>query len=358
MRAVCADAAVCAVVKANGYGHGAVTAAREFADAGAAGLAVAIVDEGVELRDAGISAPILLLAETPDDAVQDALISTLTLTVGSIAGARAAAQAAAELGGRHRVHLKVDTGMHRMGVLPHDLAEVVATLKSVPNIQVEGFYTHFPVAESAHAADRSFSASQLALFDGLLSAARRDGLEPRVVHTANSAAALSMPESRRDMARVGLALYGYLPDASLAGALSSRGLELRPAMSLRARVTAVRDLEAGERPSYGRRRALPDAARVATVPFGYADGYPRRLFDAGATVLVHGRPRPLAGVVTMDQLVIDCDGDDVRPGDVVTLLGRDGDAVIDAETWATWSDTITWEVLCGVGARVPRVTVP
>ena len=103
---------------------------------------------------------------------------------------------------------------------------------------------------------------------------------------------------------------------------------------------------------------MPDAARVATVPFGYADGYPRRLFDAGATVLVHGRPRPLAGVVTMDQLVIDCDGDDVRPGDVVTLLGRDGDAVIDAETWATWSDTITWEVLCGVGARVPRVTVP
>jgi len=157
---------------------------------------------------------------------------------------------------------------------------------------------------------------------------------------------------------VGLALYGYLPSGWTGDVLDARGRRLEPALSLHARVVAVRRVAAGERPSYGRRRALVGASTIATVPFGYADGYPQCLFDGGGEVLIHGRRYPLAGSVTMDQLVIDCGDDDVRPGDDVVLLGRQGDEEITAEEWARRADTITWEILCGVGARVPRVLVP
>jgi len=357
MREVLGASAICGVVKANGYGHGARLAAATIADAGAAGLAVAIVDEGVELRDAGLTDPILLLAETPPETIIDALENRLTLTIGSLDGARCAAEAASSLGGRHSVHLKIDTGMHRMGIDARDLDTVLDALAASRSIVLEGIYTHFPVADSTYASDRAYCLEQLARFDESLARAAARGVSPALVHTANSAAALSLPESRRSMARVGLALYGHLPDPAMGTVLRERGLSLRPALSLHARVTAVRELDAGERPSYGRLRAMPARASVATVPFGYADGYPRRLFTAGAEVLINGRRHPLAGMVTMDQLVIDCDGAAVNVGDEVVLLGAQGDAVVSAEEWATWSGTITWEILCGVGARVPRVAV-
>jgi alanine racemase len=357
LREVLGTSAVCGVVKANGYGHGALFAASALSEAGAAGLAVAIVDEGIELRDANIVDPILLLAETPHESVRDALEAGLTLTIGSRDGARAAVAAARELGGRNRVHVKVDTGMHRMGVLPGDLGEVLDALVTAPSIVIEGLYTHFAAADSSRAEDRAYCAEQLARFDEAVALAAARGVHPPILHTANSAAALGIPESRRSMARVGLALYGYLPDPALEATLARRGLALAPALSLHARVTAVRELDAGERPSYGRRRALPERATVATVPFGYADGYPRRLFDAGAEVLIGGRRHALAGAVTMDQLVVDCDGFAVRPGDAVVLLGTQGAETLSAEAWAAWSGTITWEILCGIGARVPRVLV-
>lgn len=357
MREVLGDTAICAVVKANGYGHGALLAAETLAGAGAAGLAVAILDEGVELRDAGLSDPILLLAETPPETVRDALEAALTLTVGSLAGAHAVVLVAGSLGGRHRVHLKIDTGMHRMGIDAGDLDEILDVLSSCVNVVIEGIYTHFAVADSSLAPDRAYCYEQLARFDAVLARVRARGIEPAIIHTANSAAAMGIVESRRTMARVGIALYGYLPDPALGDVLASRGLKLRPAMSLHARVTAVRQLAAGERPSYGRRRALESNSAVATVPFGYADGYPRRMFDAGARVLINGQAHPLAGAVTMDQLVIDCNGAAVSVGDEVVLLGTQGEHTICAETWAEWAGTITWEILCGIGARVPRVVV-
>jgi alanine racemase len=357
LRAVCGAAAICGVVKANGYGHGAVAAAQALLDGGAAGLAVAIVDEGLELREAGVTAPILLLAETPANSVRDALEGRLVLTIGSREGAATAVREAAALGGQHRVHIKVDTGMHRMGVAPADLADVITTLQSTPTIVVEGLYTHFACADSDVPDDIAFTDLQMARFREAVDLVHERGLRPALLHAANSAGALGRPDARLSMVRVGLAAYGYLPHAGLRAALDERGLTLQPALSLHARVTAVRDLAAGERASYGRRRALPHAARVATVPFGYADGYPRRLFEAGASVLVHGRRFPLAGTVTMDQLVIDCGDEDVRVGDEVVLLGRQGEAVITADEWATWAGTITWEILCGIGARVPRLLV-
>ena len=357
LRSVLGPTQICGVVKANGYGHGAVLAASTLVDSGVAGLAVAIVDEGVELRDAGITAPILLLAETPADTVGDALDNTLTLTIGSLDGARAAAAAARERGGRHPVHVKLDTGMHRMGADLATAIKILDILSDCPTLVIEGFYSHFPVADSLATADQEFSLNQIATFDAFVTAAAARGVVAPVLHLANSAAALSLPTSRRSMARIGLSLYGHLPEPSYVTALEEQGLSLRPALSLHAQVTAVRQLPAGERASYGRLRALPGPSTVATVPFGYADGYPRRLFDAGAEVLINGRRHPLAGAVTMDQLVIDCGDASIQVGDEVVLLGRQGDEEITAEMWAHWADTITWEILCGIGARVPRVAV-
>ena len=350
-------ALLCAVVKANGYGHGALLAARAALDAGADWLAVAIVDEGIELREAGITAPILLLAEIPADTLDDALAHSLTLTVGSREGARALVRAGARAGGRHAVHLKVDTGMHRMGVAPSDVDDVVDLLRASSNVDLEGIYTHFSVADGPSEDDGDFTRGQIACFDVVVAALAARGAAPALVHAANSAGALGYPSAHYSMVRVGLALYGYLPDPGLAGVLEGAALTLEPALALRARVVAVRRVDAGERPSYGRRRAVTGDATIVTVPFGYADGYPRRLFDAGAEVLINGRRYPLAGNVTMDQLLIDVGDDDVVLGDDVVLLGRQGGEVVTADEWATRARTITWEILCGIGARVPRVLV-
>jgi len=357
LKAIMGDSLLCAVVKANAYGHGAPLMARAAVEAGADSLAVAIVDEGIELREAGVSAPILLLAEAPAATIPDALDHSLTLTIGSLEGARAAAASAKKLGGQHRVHLKVDTGMRRMGVAPEQVGDVVDLLLASEAIDLEGVYTHFSVADGSSAGDRAFTRSQIKLFDEVVVALRERGVAPRVLHAANSAGALGYPEARLNMVRIGLALYGYLPEPWLAGALEAQDLHLMPALALRAQVVAVRRVLAGERPSYGRSRALERDTTIATVPFGYADGYPRRLFEGGADVLIHEKRYSLAGNVTMDQLLVDVGDDPVAPGDVVVLLGRQGHEFISGEEWAAKANTITWEILCGIGARVPRVLV-
>lgn len=357
LKAILGDALLCAVVKANAYGHGAPLTARAALEAGADSLAVAIVDEGIELRQAGVSAPILLLAEVPPATIPDALDHSLTLTIGSLEGAKAAAASAEKLGGRHRVHVKVDTGMRRMGVAPEEVGDVVDLLLASEAIDLEGIYTHFSVADGSSAEDRAFTKSQIKLFDEVVVALRERGVAPRVLHTANSAGALGYPEARLSMVRIGLALYGYLPELWLTGALDELNLHLKPALALRAQVVAVRRVLAGERPSYGRSRALERDTTIATVPFGYADGYPRRLFEGGADVLIHEKRYSLAGHVTMDQLMVDVGDDEVAQGDDVVLLGRQGDEFISGEEWAAKANTITWEILCGIGARVPRVLV-
>jgi len=357
LRGVLGDAQLCAVVKANGYGHGALLAASAALAGGAETLAVAIVDEGIELREGGITAPILLLAEIPSETLSDALRHDLTITVGSLGGARAAVACAEALGGTYKVHVKVDTGMHRMGVAPEELSDAADILSASSHIDFEGLYTHFPVADGASPEDRAFTRGQIATFDDAVEHLAAKGIVPRQLHTANTAAALGYPQAGRSFARVGLALYGYLPEDWLGSALEERGEKLRPALTLRAQVVAVRRVDAGERPSYGRRRATERETTIATVPFGYADGYPRRLFDAGAEVLINNKRYPLAGSVTMDQLLIDCGDDDVQLGDDVVLLGRQGAEEISADEWARRADTITWEILCGIGARVPRVLV-
>ncbi len=356
IRSVVGEARICAVVKANGYGHGAQLVAPALLEAGADLLAVAIVDEGIELRDLGITAPILLLAEIPANTLRVAMEHDLTLTVGSLAGARAVAEVARELGGTYRVHLKVDTGMYRQGVDPADALEA-AQILATPHLSLEGIYTHFPVADGVGEHDRVFTMNQIVTFTQLVAALAAKGFRPPLVHLANSAGALGHLDSVAGLVRPGLALYGYAPAGWLGDALASRGLRLRPAMTLRAHVVAARDVAAGERPSYGRRQPLTVDSRIVTVPFGYADGYPRRLFDAGAYVLIDGQRFPLAGSVTMDQLLVNVGTADVNVGDDVVLLGRDGIFSVTAEDWAVWASTITWEILCGISARVPRILV-
>ena len=353
-----APAALCAVVKADAYGHGAVQVARAALASGAAGLAVAVVDEGLELREHGIGAPVLVLSEAVPGAAEMLVRAGLTATVATRSGMEALAAAARRVGTRAGVHVKVDTGMHRIGVAPENAAALMAAAEADPALRVEAVWTHLAVADGATGEERAFTALQLERFDKVVAGL---GARPRLLHAANTAGAVAWPAARYDMVRCGIGMYGYAPSPAMAdGAagedVASAVAAFRPVLSLKARVSAVRELDAGERPSYGRRRALPERGVVATVPVGYADGVPRRLFDTGCPVLVGGRRRPLAGVVTMDQLMVDCGpGSTVAPGDEVVLIGRQGAEEITAAGWAELLGTISYEVLCDIGCRVPRV---
>ncbi|MGH9062470.1 MAG: alanine racemase, partial [Acidimicrobiales bacterium] len=231
---------------------------------------------------------------------------------------------------------------------PGQAVELARAVEATGCLRLEGLWTHLAVADEP--GDR-FTAGQLRCFEAVRARRRAAGMSPPLVHAANSAGAMAHPAARYDLVRCGIAVYGYLPAPGMEG-------ELRPVLSLRARVSMVRELEAGERPSYGRRRPLPGRAWVATVPLGYADGVPRRLLDGGMVALVRGQRRPLAGAVTMDQIVLDCGPEpDVAVGDEVVLLGGQGEERVTADDWARALGTISYEVLCGVGPRVPRVPV-
>ena len=338
-----APAALCAVVKANGYGHGATAAARAALDGGATWLAVALTAEGAELRDAGIDAPILLLSEPPADEHADVVRFDLTPTVYTAAGIESLAHAARR---PLAVHLKIDTGMHRVGAAPDDAATLAKAVLAHRSLKLGGVWTHFAVAdEPGHPA----TAQQEARFDRVLRTLLDAGIEAPLVHCANSAGAIDHPSLRRDLVRIGIALYGLDPSPALAGDVS-----LRPAMRLVSRVSHVQVVPKGDAVSYGLRRPVERDTVVATVPIGYADGVARRLFEVGGEVLIGGKRRPLAGVVTMDQLMVDCGTDPIVRGDEVVLLGEQGSERVGAEEWAAKLGTISYEIVCAISARVPR----
>jgi len=360
LRQVVAPAQLVAVVKADAYGHRSPLVAAAALEAGAAGLAVALVEEGIELREAGVGGPVLVLTEPPPEAAEAVVEHDLTPTLYSEPGRAALEAAAARRRAPVGVHLKVDTGMHRVGVEPDRLLELARAVADSEWLGLEGLWTHLAVADGSAEEDRRFTAVQLARFAEHLGILQSAGLRPAVRHAANSAGAIAHPASRLDLVRVGIALYGELPSPAVAEALAlaAPGAALRPVLSLVSKVVAVRHLGAGERPSYGRLRPLPTPSWVATVPVGYADGVPHRLFGGGGEVLIGGRRRPLAGAVTMDQIVVDCGPEgDVAVGDEVVLLGEQGGERISAQEWAQRTGTIAYEILTGIGARVPRVAV-
>lgn len=362
LAALASPAAVTAVVKADAYGHSAPEVARAAVRAGAVSLAVALVDEGLELRESGIGAPVLVLTEPAGEAMDAAISAGLTPTLYTAGGVAAARASALALGAGSRrapaeVEVKVDTGMHRVGAAPSELASIVAAVVEAPELSFAGLWTHLAVSDEPAS---EFTRDQLTRFAACERDLRRRGLPPpRRRHAANSAGAIAWPESRMDLVRCGLACYGYVPPgvvSLLTRELETLGLSrLRPALALKAHVTLVRRYPAGERLSYGLRRSLPSESLVATVPIGYADGLPRAYFEAGGEVLIGGRRRALAGMVTMDQIVVACpDAPTVSPGDEVVLLGRQGEEEITADEWAARLDTISYEVLSRIGPRVPR----
>jgi alanine racemase len=352
-------AQLCAVVKAHGYGHGAPAVAQAALAGGAIGTAVALVDEGMELRRHKVRGPVLLLSECAADAVDETMANRLTPTLYSPAAVEQFSRAARERGKVKEVHIKVDTGMHRVGIDPAEALDVIRSVEDDPMLRLEGVWTHFPVADGERDEDRSFTLGQLDVFERLVADMKQAGVRADVLHAANTAGAIAFPQARYDMVRCGLGLYGYLPGDAVATAFSAAGTTpLMPALSLKAKVVSLRTLSAGERPSYGRLRPLPERSVVATVPLGYADGVPRALFTHGGCALIGGRRRPLAGMVTMDQVMVDCGNDStVRAGDEVVLLGCQGEEEITADEWAGLLGTISYEVLCGIGPRVPRVYV-
>ncbi len=328
---------LCAVVKANGYGHGAVEVASVAVDAGVARLAVAMVLEAAMLRRAGITAPIIVLSEPPPEDMAAAADLGLEVTAYSVPGVAAASAAGVA------VHLKVDTGMHRVGCDPGDapsLASQITTGRS----RFAGLYTHLAVAD---APDDPFTDVQLDRFESVVDAVRAVAA-PEQLHAANSAGTFAHPRARYDMVRCGISLYGIPPAPGIGDA------ELHPALTLRSAVSALRRIGSGETVSYGRRWTAERSTTVATVPIGYADGVARRLGLVGGEVLIGGRLRPIRGVVTMDQLVVDCGDHPVAVGDEVVLIGAQGGECITANEVASRLDTVGYEIVCAIGPRVPR----
>jgi alanine racemase len=301
----------------------------------------------VALRAAGIDAPILELSEQPPAELAAAVSADLVSTVYRPEQVALLAAAADAAGVVHRVHLKVDTGMHRVGCDPDTAVTMAAAVRVCPSLVLDGVFTHLALADEP---GDPFTAVQLARFDAVLAALADHDLLPPVVHAANSAGGLAHPSARHHLVRAGIAIYGISPGAGVDHLTG----ELRPALSLRARVTMVRRVAAGEGISYGLRHRVVADTTIATVPIGYADGVPRRLSAVGGQVLVGGRRRPIVGVVTMDQLMVDMGDDPVEVGDEVVLIGRQGDESIRAAEWAGLLGTIGYEIVCAISARIAR----
>lgn len=351
LKSLVAPAEVWAVVKANAYGHGAVTIARSALHAGASGLCVALAGEVVELRNADIRAPILVLSQQPYESLPALLQQSATHTVYSIEYVDELAKHAMALGiSQVPVHIKIDTGMHRVGVAPDLLTDLVHHVqKYSPRIVLEGIYTHFANAdEPEHPANNE----QIRLFAESLRQLG-DLTDSLKIHSCNSAAAITLPHERHSLVRVGISSYGLSPGPQLNGNCT----ELEPVMSLKARVSHVHVVQPGQGVSYGHRAITTEECVIATVPVGYADGVPRKLWSEGGQVLIGGRRFPIMGVITMDQLMVNCgpvDNCQVGVGDEVVLIGKQGSEVITAADWAEALGTIAYEVTCGIGARIER----
>jgi len=343
------SAKVMAVVKANAYGHGAVEVSRTALASGADWLGVARVVEGIALRESGIEAPVLVLGYiTPEQSVE-VVRSRLSQAVYTREMALALARVAATEGLKAKVHLKVDTGMGRIGwVVGSGAAREILELARNPHLEVEGIFTHFAAADMA---DKKYTLEQYARFMEIIMELRKNGLEIPLRHAANSAAIMEMPETHLDLVRAGIIVYGLYPSAEVDHGI----LKLRPAMSLKANVAYVKNVPAGFKVSYGCTYTTKAPTVIATLPLGYADGYARLLSSRGEALL-HGLRAPVVGRVCMDQVMVDVGHiPGVKAGDEAVLLGRQGDQEISADEVAAKIGTINYEVVCMVSYRVPRV---
>jgi alanine racemase len=337
-----------AVVKSNAYGHGAVQVAETALNSGATRLAVGRVDEAWQLRSGGIHAPILVMCYTVPAEAETIVEQNLMATVISLESAEALSRRAVALGRTVGVHVKVDTGMGRFGLLPEgEVLPYLAALERLPNLEIEGIFTHFATAD---ARDKSYAQQQFALFQEILKVVEEAGHTIPVRHAANSAATLDLPETHLDAVRPGIALYGMYPSEEV-----SREVPLKAALTLKSHVGRVRTLPAGSSVSYGRTFIAKGPTTVANIPVGYGDGYHRALSNKGA-VLIGGQRAPIVGRVCMDQFVVDVSHiPGVAEGDEVVLIGSQGDERITPEEVAGLAGTINYEVTTGLLQRIPRL---
>ncbi len=350
------QAKVCCVVKADAYGHGAVRMAREFEELGADWFAVSNLEEALQLRFAQLQKPVLVLGYTPPEEASALAKYHISQCVYSLDYARELSQYAVEAGVTVNIHVKIDTGMSRLGFYYQDISRDEATVQEVktactlPGLYPEGIFTHFAVSDEGKEGD-AFTMRQFGCFKEMIEALLREDISFEVRHCANSAAVFDYPLSHLDMVRAGIVIYGLYPS----GELRSRP-NLAPVLSLKSVVSHIKTVQPGATISYGRKFTADCERKVATVPVGYADGYPRILSAKGAQVLIGGKRCPILGRICMDQLMADVsDLPEVRVGDTVTLIGRDGQEEITADELAALEGSINYEVVCGLSKRVPRV---
>lgn len=336
------------VVKANAYGHGAVKVSQRLEKAGADYLAVAYLEEAIELREAGIKLPVLILGRTAPRYAPDVIEYGLTQTVTDLATAKEYSRAAGEAGRRMLCHFKLDTGMGRLGFSAAHAADELAEAAAAPGLEIEGAFTHFAVSDESGADDEKYTRAQFARFlDAAQLIEKASGKIVKIKHCTNSGAMIKYPWTYCDMVRPGILLYGYYPCAE------TGGIDVRPCMSLKTRVVQVKDMKKGETVSYGRNWTSPGDSRVAVLSAGYADGLPRAA-SGKVSVVIRGKTVPLVGNVCMDMVMADVSSvPDCAPGDEATVFGPEFPGSLDAMAQA--AGTITYELLCSVSERVPRI---
>lgn len=343
-----APAAVMPILKANAYGHGLVEVARHMESLGAPYLGVAFLEEGILLREAGVTSPILVLGGIIGNQVPLFLDHDLTLTASSVEKLGQIEEAARQMGVRAKVHLKIDTGMERIGVHYYSAATLLEASLACDHFEVEGIFSHFA---NADAADQGYSQMQLDRFNGVLEFYENRGLPyPPLRHMANSAAIAGFRPSHLDMVRAGILLYGVYPSEH-----TPRTVDVRPALSWKSRVVYFKVVQPDHPVSYGSAWQSDHPVRIVTVPVGYGDGYLRGM-SGRAEVIIRGKRYPVVGRVCMDQLMVNIEWETAYNGDEVILIGQsDGGATITVEELAEWAGTIPWEILTNVNTRVPRV---
>ena len=342
-----ANIKILSMVKANAYGHGATAVAQTLSGAGGDAFGVATLEEGVELRQAGIRAPILVLAGTFDDQLEEFFAHSLIPVVHDLSRIKRLEKALQHRGSTLDVHLKIDTGMGRLGLVAAEMEQWVADVKKLKAIRIEGVFSHFSHAESV---EGNYTRQQLEIFNRVVEQLRAENITPPLVHFANSAATITLPAAYFDMVRPGIMLYGVYPSPAMASQIV-----LKPALVWKTKILQLKNVPAGTSISYGQTFITKRESLIATLPVGYADGYPRLLSNRGQ-VLIGGQRAAVVGRVCMDLTMIDVtDIRNVKQGDEVVLLGRQGDAEISADQIAAWANTISYEILTSISARVPRI---
>ena len=338
--------AILFVVKADAYGHGAVRISRLAEDCGVSILGVATLDEGRELRRAGIRLPILVLSPVLPQELDRAIQNDLVVTASSLGFAEAAGEAALRRGVQCAIHVEIDTGMGRAGVARENAVETIKRMSALAGVRLEGVFTHFPVSD----VDGAFTRDQIASFTGIVDRLEEAGIAFRYVHSANSAAIMNFPSSHFNLVRPGLLVYGHAPSAALRDRI-----DVEAVMSFKARLVLVRDMPAGASVSYGRTYVAQQPILMGVVPVGYGHGLSHRLSNNGH-VLFRGNRVPIVGRVTMDMTMLDLSAfPDARVGEEIVIFGRQGADEITVDDVARWDETLNYEVLCRISKRVARI---